>query len=116
MTSRGLSLLGKVILYPACVRNVIIYGGDTCSVKNTHLIRLKKKMEKWFKKYATLGTIEDHGECLKSKRLRWSGHQKRMKGSSNQCVCGPPPPAISNIMVIKLELILCQIIFFLMFQ
>ena len=69
-------------------------------------------MEKWFKKCATLGTIEDHGECLQSKRLRWSGHQKRMKGSSNQCVCGPPPPAISNIMVIKLELILCQIIFF----
>ena len=38
-------------------------------------------MGQWLEKCGILDKIEDHGECLESKRFRWSGHLKRMKGS-----------------------------------
>ena len=42
MTSSGLPLRGKVILYRACVRNVIIMRDNKWPVKKDHMIRLKK--------------------------------------------------------------------------
>lgn len=87
MTSRGLPLLRKAILYRACVRNAIIYGRDAWPVKKYHLIRLKKNDGKWLEKCAMLYKIKDHRKCLQNKRLRWSSHLQGMEGSSWPSKC-----------------------------
>ena len=59
MTSRGLPLLRKAILYRACVRNAIIYGRDAWPLKKYHLIRLKKDDGKMVRKMCDV--IQDQG-------------------------------------------------------
>lgn len=80
MTSRGLPLLRKAILYRACVRNAIIYGRDAWPVKKYHLIRLKKNDGKWLEKCAMLYKIKDHRKCLQNKRLDGLVTYKEWKG------------------------------------
>ena len=96
LTTRGMSLKAKGILYESCVRSVMVYGSETWAAKEEDIRRIERadlSMIRWMcnkslrDRKASAELRERLGllsikEVISRNRLRWFGHVERMKLSS----------------------------------
>ena len=92
LTSRALSLRTKGRVFDACVRSIVLYGGETWAVKANDLNRLERNdmmMVRWVCKVSLKDKktsrelrercgLESIGDSLQKRRLSWFGHVERM--------------------------------------
>ena len=90
-TSRVLSLHTEGRVFDACVRSIVLYGGETWTVKANDLNRLEQNdmMVRWMCKVSLKDKkssrelrercgLESIGDSLQKHRLSWFGHVERM--------------------------------------
>ena len=88
--SRGLPLGAKGRLCSAIVHSVMLYGSDTLLVNKEGLIRQEQNYARTVRGMSNVRTklnLKSMRECLKDRKLQWSGHLKRKEESACSSKC-----------------------------
>lgn len=84
LVSRNLLLGAKGRLYSTFLSSVVLYGGESMTIKEENIIRLERnylRLVKWMCGNGPMDIVspESMRECLQDKRIQWIGHPERME-------------------------------------